>query len=97
MLRAIKAFVLPALLGAAILYFCYHALAGKQGLASWTKLQAEEVELKAELVRLQHERAELEASLDRLRDRTLDLDYLEEIARTKLSYARPDEVLLAIR
>ncbi len=97
MVRAVKSFLLPGLLGALIIYFSYHALAGRQGLASWARLQAEETELKAKLAALQQERADLDASLDRLRDRSLDLDYVEEIARTKLSYARPDELLLAIR
>jgi len=39
----------------------------------------------------------LEQSLVRLRDTSLDLDYVEEIARTRLSYVRPDEVLVAVR
>jgi cell division protein FtsB len=36
-------------------------------------------------------------SIARLKDDTLDLDYVEEIARTKLSYARADELLVATR
>ena len=40
---------------------------------------------------------QLQGVLVRLRDRTMDLDYVEEIARTKLSYVRPDEVLVAVR
>jgi len=27
----------------------------------------------------------------------MDLDYVEEIARTKLSFVRPDELLVAVR
>jgi cell division protein FtsB len=97
MLRTAKAFVLPALIGAVILYFSYHALAGEQGLAAWTRLQEEERELAARLAEITLERDALEASLSRLRDETLDVDYIEELARTKLSYARPDEVLVATR
>lgn len=95
MLRSVKAIVLPAVLGAVILYFSYHALAGEQGLAAWTRLQEEERELTARLEEITRERDALEASLARLRDETLDVDYIEELARTKLSYARPDEVLVA--
>jgi cell division protein FtsB len=96
-MQTAKAFLLPAAIGAMILYFSYHALAGDQGLAAWNGLQEEEEHLEAELARLESERAVLETSLDRLRDRTLDLDYVEEIARTRLSYVRPDEVLVAVR
>jgi cell division protein FtsB len=97
MVKAIKAVLLPGAIGALILYFSYHALAGDQGLARWTELQGEEEQLHVEIVKLKAERDVLEASLARLRDKTMDLDYVEEIARTKLSYVRPDEVLVAVR
>jgi cell division protein FtsB len=97
MMKAVKAILLPGVIGALILYFSYHALAGDQGLARWTALQGEEEALRAEIVTLKAERDVLEASLVRLRDRTMDLDYVEEIARTKLSYTRPDELLVAVR
>ena len=97
MLKAAKAILLPGAIGALILYFSYHALAGDQGLARWTDLQGKQTDLEAQIVQLKAERAELEALLVRLRDPTLDLDYVEEIARTKLSYVRPDEVLVAVR
>ncbi len=51
----------------------------------------------ADIERLKAEKSTLEASLVRLRDKTLDLDYVEEIARTKLSFVRPDELLVAVR
>jgi cell division protein FtsB len=92
-----KALLLPGAIGALILYFCYHAIVGEQGLAAWGNLQQQEEALRAEIRTLKAERAVLEASLQRLRDQTLDLDYVEEIARTRLSYVRPDEVLVAVR
>jgi cell division protein FtsB len=97
MLRTAQTFVVPGLLGALILYFSYWALAGDQGLARWTELQGREEQLEADIERLKAERDTLAASLVRLRDQTMDLDYIEEIARTKLSYVRPDEVLVAVR
>lgn len=96
-MKAVKAILLPGVIGALILYFSYHALAGEQGLARWTSLQGEEERLQAEIVTLKAQRAELEGALVRLRDKTMDLDYVEEIARTKLSYTRPDELLVAVR
>ena len=97
MVKAAKAILLPGAIGALILYFSYWALAGDQGLARWTRLQGDQEQLETKLVELKAERDVLEVSLVRLRDGTLDLDYVEEIARTKLSYVRPDEVLVAVR
>ena len=96
-MRTLKSILLPAALGAVILYFSYHALAGKQGLAAWTELQGEERQLQAELAALEQERDRKSAKLDRLRDETLDTDYLEEVARTKLSYVRSDEIIVSVR
>lgn len=92
-----KTFLLPAAIGALVLYFCYHALAGDQGLAAWAELQTEEAELEKQIVALEDQRADIQESLARLRDRTMDMDYVEEIARTKLSYVRPDELLVSAR
>lgn len=96
-MRTLKAIFLPGALGAVIVYFCYHALAGEQGLARWTELQGEEERLKLELAALEARRDEMRISLDRLRDDTLDTDYLEEVARTKLSYVRADEIIISAR
>lgn len=96
-MRTAKAILLPGAIGALILYFSYHALAGDQGLAAWNGLQADETELEAKLAALKIDHATLEKSLARLRDASIDLDYVEEIARTRLSYVRPDEVLVAVR
>jgi cell division protein FtsB len=92
-----KAFLLPAAIGALMIYFCYHALSGDQGLAAWAELQTEEAELEEQIVTLKEQRADIHASLARLRDSTMDLDFVEEIARTKLSYVRPDELLVSAR
>lgn len=96
-LKTGKAVLLPGTIAALILYFFYHAIAGEQGLAAWGDLQKQEEKLLSQIDMLKAERATLEISLERLRDRTLDLDYVEEIARTRLSYVRPDEILVAIR
>jgi cell division protein FtsB len=96
-MKAVKAFLLPGAICIAIVYFSYHALAGEQGLASWSQLQAEQDKLVAQLDGLKAEKARLQVQLGRLRDATLDLDYVEELARTKMSYARRDELLVAVR
>ncbi len=92
-----KSFLLPAAIGALLVYFCYHALAGDQGLAAWAELQKQEEALETQLADLEIRRDEIQAALVRLRDPTMDLDYVEEIARTQLSYVRPDELLVSAR
>ena len=65
--------------------------------AEITRLQVELFLDAEQLATLEAERDSLERSLGRLREATLDLDYVEELARTKLSFARPDEILIAVR
>ncbi len=77
-------------------YFAYHALVGDQGLARWTQLQKNEKALSAELLELRAEKQEIKDRIKRLRPETLDLDYVEEIARKKLAYAREDEYLVVV-
>ncbi len=96
-LAVAKSFLLPAAIGALLIYFCYHALSGDQGLAAWAELQKEEEALEVQIANLEIRRDAIQAALVRLQDRTMDLDFVEEIARTRLSYVRPDEILVSAR
>ncbi|ACT59377.1 FtsB family cell division protein [Hirschia baltica] len=80
-----------------LFYLAYNALAGDQGLAKWTNLQKREKELILELEVIQGEKDVVYEKIHRLRPETLDLDYIEEIARKKLAYAREDEVILNVK
>ncbi len=80
-----------------LFYLAYNALAGDQGLAKWTNLQKQEKELILELEVIQAEKDAVYQKIYRLRPETLDLDYIEEIARKKLAYARKDEVILNVK
>ena len=75
-------------------YFAYHALAGDQGLARWTELQRQEKDLLLKRDALVVEKAAIEDRIRRLQPDNIDLDYVEELARKKLAYARPDEVIV---
>lgn len=97
MLVTLRNLVLPGVIGAAILYFGYYMVADDQGMHAWNQLRAEEAALSAKLAELEAEHDRLQTSLARLRDDTLDLDYVEELARTKLSFVRSDELLVAVR
>lgn len=79
-----------------LVYFAYSALAGEQGLAKWTNLQKQEKELSLILEGIQQQKVAVQERIHRLSSDTLDLDYLEELARKKLAYAKSDEVILNI-
>lgn len=81
-------------LSALILYFAIHTFAGDQGLGEWSAMQSEVSELEAELAAVKDEVARLERNIMRLTPGTVDPDYVEALAREKLKYVRPDEIVL---
>lgn len=78
-------------LGVAILYLSAHAVTGRQGLAAYVGLQAQERELTATQAELSEEVAVLEARAARMRPESLDLDYLDERARVLLAAGSANE------
>lgn len=84
------------LLCAVLCYFAYNALSGDQGLSKWTSLQKQEKLLTQELDIILAEKEALTLRIERLRPESLDLDYVEELARKKLAYAREDEIILKL-
>ncbi|MEM7492857.1 MAG: septum formation initiator family protein [Pseudomonadota bacterium] len=78
----------------AVAYFAYHALAGEQGLGQWTDRQVELVEKKAELDTLLAENAALQKDIARLMPGQVDPDLVEYLARDKLGFVYPDEIIL---
>lgn len=89
-----RTILLQVVLGLILIYFAYHALAGDQGLARWTQLQKTEKTLIAEREELILEKTRLEDRITRLQAESMDLDYVEELARRKLAYARKNEIIL---
>jgi cell division protein FtsB len=79
---------------AGVAKFGHSALQGDFGVFAMIAVEAEERALLAELDRLAVERAALENRALRLSDDHLDLDLLDEAARTTLGLIRPDEVVL---
>lgn len=75
-------------------YFFYSATQGPSGTLRHTQLQAETAELVMERDRLLEEVSEITNLTRRLSDEYLDLDLLDERARTVLGMARTDEVLI---
>ena len=77
-----------------ILYFAYHAFAGEKGLGRWTDAQIELQDRKAELATVNGEIERLQTDIRRLTPGSVDPDYLEALARQKLAFVYPDEVIL---
>jgi cell division protein FtsB len=87
---AVFAAVLIAMMG----YLTFAALQGEHGLFRLFQIQAQETRLRAELASLQAERALVANKTRGLSERTLDLDLLDEQARSVLGLARADEILI---
>jgi cell division protein FtsB len=79
---------------ALVCYLTFAALQGEHGLFSLFQVQSEEAHLRIELTRLKDDLAALENQTRGLSTDTLDLDLLDERARTVLSLGRPDEIII---
>ncbi|NBC33599.1 MAG: septum formation initiator family protein [Alphaproteobacteria bacterium] len=77
-----------------VAYFCFHALQGHRSIFARERLEAELAQAHETLDTLQAERRHLEHRTDLLMPDGLDLDLLEERARSVLNYAHPDDVIL---
>lgn len=75
-------------------YFAYAAVQGPSGILRRVQLEAETAELLAQRDALQAEVDEVANLTRRLSDDYLDLDLLDERARTILGMARADEALI---
>ncbi len=84
-------FTLTFVLG---LYFAFASVQGDFGLLRRMEIQAEKRQLEAELAALTRQVADMRNKTRRLSDRYLDLDLLDEQARSVLGYLRSDEIVL---
>lgn len=75
-------------------YFGFHAIHGKHGLDARKGLQERAQRLAFELKGLEAVRAALQREVALLEPQNPDIDFVEELARTDLGYARPGERIL---
>jgi len=87
---AVFAAVLIAMMG----YLTFAALQGEHGLFRLFQIEAQETRLEAELAELKSERILIANKTRGLSEETLDLDLLDERARSVLGLARADEILV---
>ncbi len=76
------------------LYFAFAAIQGEYGLFRRVQIDAESDALRQELQQLDTEIAWLENKTHRLSDSYLDLDLLDEQARSVLGLIRADEIVI---
>ncbi len=88
------AFIYFTLMFLAAGYFTFAAVQGDQGLFRRMEIEAERDALKAERDALAAEIARMENRTRRLSDEYLDLDLLDEQARSVLGMIRSDEIVI---
>ncbi len=80
-----------------VAYFAYYTVQGDRGLMTLTRLQGQIAKSEGQLATLQTQREGLQKKVASLRPESLDVDRLDERARTLLNYAAPDEVVVLRR
>ena len=86
--------ILPAAL--AIIYFVHAAIWGQDGYIVLKERDLEIALLENSLSEVRARREELEDRTERLSSHSIDLDLLDERARSELGYARADELILIV-
>jgi cell division protein FtsB len=92
--RSVPGLILPLGLLFIGAYFTFAAVQGDYGLFRRIQIEAERDVYQAELDALRVETAEMTLLTHRLSDDYLDLDLLDQQARQRLGYMRPDEIVL---
>lgn len=83
-----------------IVYLGYHAWTGEQGVRNQLVIQSEIAETRMQLAVARAERLAMEDRVARLKvdgaNAEIDVDYLEERARSVLRFAHPDDVVVTL-
>ena len=90
----LAALVLPVIGGLFIFYLGYHGLYGDNGLLRYFQLQQQMERYEYELALIKEERELLIHRTAGLKRSSLDLDLINERARTVLGYAHPDDLVI---
>ena len=75
--------------------FLYTALLGPNGLMRWSAVHQQRTDRAAALSSLEAERQRLANHVRLLDPARADVDYVDELIRRDLGFARPDEVVLS--
>jgi cell division protein FtsB len=91
---ALSTFAFFAVAFALAVYFTFAAVQGDYGLFRRAEIDAEARDLATQLAKVQVEVARMENLTKRLSDDYLDLDLLDEQARSMLGMLRSDEIVI---
>jgi cell division protein FtsB len=91
-----RAAIAPFLLILMVAYFGVSFVQGDRGLLAWIRLSDEIAVAQADLGELMAERASMEHRTQLLRPNQLDLDMLDERARTLLGFTHIDEIVIYV-
>lgn len=86
----------PALAFCALVYFGYHALEGRHGLLALRAYEQAIPDLESDAQRLAERRARLTKHIALLDPHHVDPDLLEELARARLGFVHPDDVIVPL-
>jgi len=80
-----------------IFYFTYHSINGQRGVISMFRMQKEIADKTIVLKNLTNEKKKLGNKVTQLYPKTLDTDYLDELARRDLGYIGNKEKLVILK
>jgi cell division protein FtsB len=86
----------PVSAAALVAYFAYYTVEGDRGLLALTRLQAKASNAEIALAQLKSQRDGLELKVVSLRPNSLDVDRLDERARTLLNDSQPNELIVIL-
>ena len=75
-------------------FFAWHAQEGPRGFAFHEKLANQSQQLSGELATIQNQRKEFETRVALLRPESVDPDMLDEMARSTLDVAGPNDLIV---
>jgi len=77
-------------------YLLWHAIHGQRSFSQAQRIAARIETLEAERDKLRAERVKLDSRVALLRPESIDPDLLEELARTKLGFVHPNDIIITI-
>jgi cell division protein FtsB len=79
-----------------VAYFAAHAFRGDTSLSALNGLRAQQIELESQSTAIAAQRLALEGLVSKMGGDTLDPDLLEEMARKRLGFTHPDEIIILL-
>jgi cell division protein FtsB len=92
----LSAALVPLLVLGALVYFGFHMVQGRHGLSAFAQYGQEIAVLEDQAQRVAAERTQIQNQVTLLQPRSVDPDYLDEMARRQLNYIAPDEIVIPL-